>query len=163
MIFYKGSYIYETFEFPEGLCIKMDYGVIDPDFVEPYLDGFERFVGSYRRSRLFDGDKLITEVIEDNPDLLTDEEEERLKEKNIEHGDVFDRIINFDDGKVAKIEYWATPQYRDKNYRMYNADYRKLILLDENNEIISEVMEENPNNYVDENVITITGSPDLIF
>lgn len=145
MLSAPGNYRDEKFNLPEGISIQIDYGVIDHDFKDPFISGFERFVGSFRRSRLFFNDKLITENIKNNPDYVSLEEEKKLIQNGLRRGDVFDRTINFLDGKVAKIEYWITPEKRDKHFGMYDANYRKIILFDESGEIISELMERNPN------------------
>lgn len=61
MLITPGNYREEIFNLPNGMFIKIDYGVIDHDFKDPFISGFERFVGSFRRSRLFFHDELITE------------------------------------------------------------------------------------------------------
>lgn len=154
MMMTPGNFRKEIFNLPNGMSIKIDYGVIDSDFKDNYVSGFERFMGSSRRSRLFDGEKLITEVIESNPDYLTLEQEAILAENHIMRGDEFEKVINFQDGKVAKIEYWITPKKRDKNYGIYAANYRRSVLFDKFGEIISEIMERNPNYQPKGNKIT---------
>ena len=154
-----GDDMVETFGFPNGMQIKVDYGIIWEGKYEPY---FERYSGSLRRSQVLDSNKsIITEIIEKNPDELPSGVEfEMLKEGKLP-GDEFERIINFPNGYTAKIEYWVTPEKHDENYGRYNAEYQKRILLDENNNIISEIMDYNPH-YKDPNaeVIYIT-DPDF--
>lgn len=145
MLIALGNFREENFYLPNGMSIVIDYGVMDYDFKDPFISGFERFAGSCRRSKLFDGEKLITEVIEENPDYISSEKEAFLAENHILKGDEFEKVINFPEGKVAKIEYWVTPEKRDENFGMYSANYRRLVLFDEYGEIISEVMERNPN------------------
>lgn len=145
MLITPENYREEILNFPNGMFIKIDYGVMDYDFKDPFISGFERFVGSFRRSRLLFNDELITENIEINPDYVSLEDEEKLIKKGLRIGDVFDRTMNFQDGKVVKIEYWLTIEKRDKHVGMYDATYRKIILFDESGEIISELMEHNPN------------------
>ena len=145
MLSAPGNYRDEKFNLPKGIVIQIDYGVMDYSFKDPYISGFERFVGSFRRSRLFFNDKLITETIENNPDYVSLEDENKLFQNGLRRGDVFDRIINFADGKVVKIEYWITPEKRDKHFGMYDANYQKIILFDESGKIISELIERNPN------------------
>ena len=62
MLSAPGNYRDEKFNLPKGIVIQIDYGVMDYSFKDPYISGFERFVGSFRRSRLFFNDKLITET-----------------------------------------------------------------------------------------------------
>lgn len=153
MLIALGNVREENFILPNGMSIKIDYGVIDHDFKDPFISGFERFVGSHRRSRLVDDEKLIIEVIEDNPDYITLEQETILAKNNIQKGDEFEKVINFPDGKVAKIEYWITPKKRDENFGRYAAKYRRSVLFDKSGEIISEVMEHNPNYQITGNKI----------
>ena len=100
-----------------------------------------------------DNEKIITECIEDNPDYISEEEELIFQEQKIIKGDEFEKVVNFPDGKVAKIEYWITPEKRDVNFGRYAAGYRRSVLFDESGKIISEIMESNPNYRVTANKI----------
>lgn len=142
----------EKFDFPNHMQVKVDYGIIWEGNYEPF---FERYSGSLRRSQLldFNGD-IITEVIEDNPDELEAGEELKILKSRNRPGDEFERIIHFTNGYTAKIEYWVTPTKRDKNFGVYHAKYQRRVLLDENKNIISEIMDYNPN-YMDPNVEVI--------
>ena len=141
----------EIFHFPNNMTIKIDFGVLDYDFKDPYIVGFERFVGSSRRSQLYFGEKLISEIIEDNPDELTDEEEASLIKNHIRRGEEFEKIINFPDGKVFKVEYWKTPRSKGNNLSIYTAKVRKSFLYDGDGSLISEIVERNPH-YIDDSV-----------
>ncbi len=150
---------YELLKLPNHFCIKIDYGVMDDGSwsgKKQYLEYFaQRLSGSYRRSRLFNEyDELITEVIEKNPDYLSEEEEKKLEQKGLTRGDETGKLIKFDNGMVAKVEYWDTPEKQAKGPARSSAYYRRIILFDENNEIISEIMEENPY-YKDPNIPVI--------
>lgn len=139
----------EIFHFPNNITIKIDFGVLDYDFKDPYISGFERFVGSSRRSQLYFGEQLVSEIIEDNPDELTDEEEASLIKNHIHRGEEFERVITFPDGKFFKVEYWETPRIKGNNLGIYNAKYRKCFLFEKNGELISKVLEPNPH-YMDD-------------
>ena len=139
----------ETFRFPNGMKVHMDYGYIfskEDGMPEGYMPTFNRFTSHYRRSQLFDSNEnLVSEVIENNPDKVSKAQEDKLIQEGLIKGDEFEKVVTFPDGKVAKIEYWITPEKRDKNFGRYAANYRRLVLLDEYGEIISEIMEPNPN------------------
>lgn len=139
----------ESFRLPNGMTINMDYGYIfteEDGMPEGYMPTFNRCSAQYRRSQLIDSnDKIISEVIENNPDKISKSHEEILIQEHSLRGDEFEKIVNFPNGKVAKIEYWVTPEKRDKNFGRYAANYRRSVLFDETGEIISEVMERNPN------------------
>lgn len=139
----------ESFVFPNGMIVHMDYGYIfteEDGMPEGYMPTFNRFTSQYRRSQLFDSNEnLISEVIENNPDRVSKAQEAKLIQQGLIKGDEFEKVVNFSDGKVAKIEYWITPEKRDKNFGRYGANYRRSVLFDESGEIISEIMERNPN------------------
>ena len=139
----------ETFRFPNGMKVHMDYGYIfskEDGMPEGYMPTFLRLSSPYRRSQLLDSNEnLISEVIENNPDKISKAQEDKLIQDGLIKGDEFEKVVNFPDGKVAKIEYWVTPEKRDKNFGRYAANYRRSVLFDESGEIISEVMELNPN------------------
>lgn len=153
----------ELLELPNNFYIKIDYGVMDDGSwsgKKQYLEYFaQRLSGLYRRSRLFnEHDELITEVIEKNPDYLSEEEERKLKQKGLTRGNETGKLIKFDNGMVAKVEYWDTPEKQAKGLARYSAYYRRIILFDKNNEIISEIMERNPH-YEDPNIPIYDGDP----
>lgn len=65
MISFDGDQTEECINFPNGMCVKIDFGNIDRgDF-----GGLNSCnMNDYRRVRLFDKDKnLISETIEENP------------------------------------------------------------------------------------------------
>ena len=139
----------ESFVFPNGMIVHIDYGYIfneEDGMPEGYMPTFNRFTSQYRRSQLFDSNEnLISEVIENNPDRIYKAQEDKLIQEGLIKGDEFEKVVNFPDGKLAKIEYWITPEKRDKNFGRYAANYRRSVLFDESGEIISEIMEHNPN------------------
>ena len=107
--------------------------------------GRGRARGNYRRSKLFKDNILVSETIEINPDYLPPDEIKRLTEKGEFIGEEFERTINFPNGYVAKIEYWNSKDEQKPNLGIYRSEYRKLILLNEKNQVISEVIQKNPN------------------
>ena len=156
-----GDKLTEDFVISEELHIHVDYGVISSDDGK-YYPAFQRYSGSMRRSQLLDNNgNIISEIIEKNPDELSYEKKRNILSKGLKPGDEFERIIRFVNGFTAKIEYWVTSTKRDKNFGRYDAEYQKTILLDENNNIISENMVYNPY-FMDHNaeVIHIT-NPDF--
>lgn len=139
----------ESFIFPNGMIVRMDYGYIfseEDGMPNGYMPTFNRLTSPYRRSQLFDSyENIISEVIETNPDRISQAQEDKLLQEGFIEGDEIEKVVNFPDGKVAKIEYWITPEKRDQNFGRYSANYRRSVLFDESREIISEVMERNPN------------------
>ena len=141
----------DVFYFPNNLIIKIDFGVIDDRFKDPFISDFGRLDVKFRRSQLYMGQQLITEIIEDNPDYLTDEEEKRLIENHIRRGEEYKKIINFLDGKTLKVEYWETSYSKGDNLSIYDAEFRKSYLYDSDGSLISELIESNPH-YIDDSL-----------
>lgn len=139
----------DVFYFPNNLIIIIDFGVIDDRFEDPFISGFGRLDVKFRRSQLYVGQQLITEIIEDNPDYLTDEAEKQLIENHVRLGEEFEKIINFPDGKTFKVEYWETSHSKGDNLSIYTANFRKSFLYDKDGTLISELIESNPH-YIDD-------------
>lgn len=144
----------EKFFLPNGMYLQIDYGIIywEDNKYHPF---YTRYSGSCRRSRLLTNqDNIITEVIEKNPDMLSYERQCEIIEEGLYIGDEFERVINFPNGFSVKIEYWKSINGRDENFGMYDSKYRKTILFDENDNVLSEIMEDNPHfiNYDAENL-----------
>ena len=152
------------------MTIPIDYGYIFSDedpLPTGYMPSFNRCSAQYRRSQILDSDKnILSEIIENNPDKISEEEEKELHENHLRIGDELEKVVSFPNGNVAKIEYWLTPKYKGENSRRLNANYMRSVLFDENGEIISEIMERNPYyipldknsseesiNYVDEHIL----------
>ena len=139
-----GDEISEDFDFPNGMNVHVDYGILFHTDHE-YHPCFKRYSGSLRRTQLLDQESnIVTEVIENNPDEMDYEREQNILAKGLKIGDEFERSINFPNGYIVKIEYWVSPTKRDENFGRYSAKYQKKILLDENNNIISEILDSNP-------------------
>ena len=127
----------------------MDYGLLDvhglTNGIKNQFIRFTRYSGQHRRSTLYDEeDHVITQTIQENPDRILDEDLFHVHEDGLLAGDEYERIVNFDNGMVAKIEYWMTLDARDENFGRYAAKFRRIVLFDKNQEIISEVFEKNP-------------------
>ena len=148
MLIDSTNFTRDVFNFPKYSVI-IDFGVLDYDFKNPYIGGFERFMGTSMRVQLFYDGKLVNEIIEDNPDYLTMEEESRLIENHIRLGEEFEKIINFSDGKTLKVEYWETSYSKGDNLSIYDAEFRKSYLYDSDGSLISELIESNPH-YIDD-------------
>lgn len=144
MIHEEGNEEEEEFNLPNGYYIKMDYGV--PNFDGDYIPITKRFNGTHRRTVLYDENmKIISQVLEDNPDRVDDEEFFNGPKDDLLWGNETEKVIPFDDGKVAKVEYWITPYKFDSHFGRYETKFRRIVLFDENKEIISEIIEDNPN------------------
>lgn len=141
----------EKFELPNKYVILIEYGMVDLDgsirgVKNKFLQIFTRYSGNDRRTILYDDDRnIISESIESNPDFVKDDEWVSIPEQGLLFGDEFEKVIHFQNGMVAKIEYWKTPENRDEHFGRYAAKFRRTVLFDENGEIISEIMERNPN------------------
>lgn len=127
----------------------MDYGLLDvhglTNGIKNEFIPFTRYSGQQRRSTIYDGENnIVTQAIQDNPDKIPDEELLHIHEDGLLVGDEYERVVNFDNGWVAKVEYWMTLDARDENFGRYAAKFRRIVLFDENQEIISEVFEKNP-------------------
>ena len=132
----------EFFELPNNYSVKIDYGVIDNEFDNPYIPFYARLVGSYRRAILSKNNKIIDEILEENPDMLSDEEELKLPENARLQGNDFGRLINFNNGIIFKLEYMVSPK-NEENLGVCYSKFRKLSLF-KKEEIISESLELNP-------------------
>lgn len=68
MLGFVGDQTEEIIEFPNGMCIKIDFG----DINGPWFGGIRPSnLSTHRRVRLFDKDKrLIGEKIEENPNYI---------------------------------------------------------------------------------------------
>lgn len=144
MLHEEGNDREEEFYLPNGHYIKIDYGAID--FKGKYIPLTKRFNAIYRRSILYDDNlKIISQVIENNPDYIDDNVWLKGPENGLLFGNELEKIIHFDDGKIAKVEYWITPEKREENFGRYETKFRRVVLFDEEGDIISEVIEDNPN------------------
>ncbi len=90
-------------------------------------------------------EKLISEVIEKNPNYVPRDTQLKMLENHVIIGEDVERVFNFPNGYSAKIEYWISPTERDYKHGFYTAKYRKLILSDDKDNIISDIFEDNPN------------------
>ena len=147
MLLIPGLEMIEGFLFPNNWMIISDYIYSEH---EPIIDsdgqlGCGRARGNFRRSKLFNDNILVSEVIEDNPHYLPSEEINRRNDEGKFLGEEFERTINFPNGYVAKIEYWNSKDNQEPNRGIYHSKFRKLILFNENNQVISEVIQKNPN------------------
>ena len=151
-----GDEISEEYYLPKGMYITVDYGIVIPDTGE-YECMFSRYMGTYRRSQLkTNSDEIITEVVEKNPDYAEYENQENISDENYRWGDEFERIIKFNNGYIAKIEYWKSLNERDQSFGRYDAKYRKIILLNET-DVLFEFMEDNPY-YIDPHIESVVFS-----
>ena len=159
MWFRLGGEIAEGFYFHNNWSVHLDYGMnmeIMPLFDYDKIDDsplptedmiFHRMGRSsdhFRMLKLFKGDNLVSEVIEKNPSYIPEDTQLRMLENHVIIGEDYERIFNFPNGYSAKIEYWISPTERDSKHGFYTAKYRRMILSDENDEIISDIFEDNP-------------------
>ncbi|MEE0720811.1 hypothetical protein [Methanobrevibacter smithii] len=99
----------------------------------------------FRILKLFKDGKLISEIIEKNPNYVPRDTQLKMLEDHVIIGEDVERVFNFPNGYSAKIEYWISPTERDYKHGFYTAKYRKLILSDDKDNIISDIFEDNPN------------------
>lgn len=160
MWFRLGGEIAEGFYFPNNWSVHVDYGMnmeIMPLFNYDAIDDsslptedmlFHRMGRSsdhFRILKLFKDGKLISESIEKNPSYIPEDTQLKMLEDHVIIGEDVERVFNFPNGYSAKIEYWISPTEQDSNHGFYTAKYRKLILSDDNDNIISDIFEDNPN------------------
>ncbi|WP_407380289.1 hypothetical protein [Methanobrevibacter sp.] len=135
----------ELFILPNKMQILIDYGLKDDSFKDPFIFGFTRCSSLYRRSRLLDRNQnVISQVIEENPDFISEEDQQQFYEKGLLLGNEFEKYVHFENDMVAKIDYWSTPKEKNENCGRFTAKFMKITLYDKFNKIISEIMERNP-------------------
>ncbi len=158
--FLKGYERHEKFMLPGEWEILIDYGG-DARFPrEKIIWGYEKGISTHMRSKLFKQDIFITEAIEKNPNYVTYEEYTKIRDQGKFIGEEFERIIHFPNGYVAKIEYWFSKEKQDPNLGNYGSKYRRLILFNEFNQIISQIIEGNPSFLSSEELEIINNPPD---
>ena len=99
----------------------------------------------FRVLKLFKDGTLVSESIEKNPSYIPEDTQLRMLEDHVIIGEDYEQVFNFPNGYSAKIEYWISPTERDSEHGFYTAKYRRMILSDENDNIISDIFEDNPN------------------
>lgn len=160
MVFIRlGGEIAEGFYFPNNWEIHVDYGMnfkimplfdydaIDESPLPSEDDLFHREGRSsdhFRILKLFKDGKLISESIEKNPSYIPRDTQMKMLENHVIIGEDFERVFDFPNGYSAKIEYWISPTERDPKHGFYTAKYRRMILSDENDNVISDIFEDNP-------------------
>lgn len=156
--FLKGYEHHEEFMLPGDWVILIDYGMeVSPAEVSW---GYEKGRSAYMRSKLYKQGILVDESIEDNPNFVTYEDARKIKNQGKFVGEEFERVIHFPNGYVAKIEYWFSKEKQNPNLGNYDSKYRRLILFNEFNKVISEIIEENPRYISPEELNFINNPPD---
>lgn len=141
----------EGFALPDGWEIITEYFYcknfqLKNDLLEFNCDGYiGRAQGNVRRSRLFKDKQLVCIAIEENPHYLPPEEIKRLNDEEEYIGIEFERTMKFPNGYVSKIEYWNSILEQEPNKGIYHSKYRRISLFDENNEVIIDIIQDNPN------------------
>lgn len=80
MLGFVGDQTEEIIEFPNGMCVKIDFGNIN---VPDMFGGNPSNLSTHRRVRLFDKNKrLIDEKIEENPNYIPGAPPEELFESS---------------------------------------------------------------------------------
>ena len=144
---------YEFFELPNNWKIEIYYGFIDdPRFPgnTEFLNVKTRTSGQLRKIRIIKDNILLEEKIENNPAFLSDKN--KIYASWSIDGEEFERKINFDNKYIFKIEYWFSKNKQEPNRGIYFSKFHKLILYNYDREIISEIIEENPN-YINPKII----------
>ena len=140
----------EGFQFPDNWEIITHYFYcknfyLKNDLVEFLCDVHKsRAEGNVRRSKLLKDKKIVSIAIEENPHYLSPDELKRLWDEEKYIGEEFERTMKFPNGYVAKIEYWNSILEQEPNLGIYRSKYRRMILFDENNEIIVDTIQKNP-------------------
>lgn len=146
VVIYPEFQQHEIFELPNNWDIEINYGFIFhpriPDNTD-FINAKSRSTAPLRKCRLYKQDILIDEITEDNPLYIEPYSNNLCCPSWHRIGEEFERIIKFSNGFVFKIEYWYSKKKQEPNRGIYYSNYRKLILFNEKNQIISEVMEKN--------------------
>lgn len=145
MLLIPGLERVEWFTFPDNWKIITEYIFSESGSIDSSCNLGNRASGNLRRSKLFKDDFLINESIENNPNYLLSSEIKRLNDEGKFIGEESERCINFPNGYAAKVEYWNSKEEQEPNLGIYRSKYRRLILLNENSQVISEVIQKNPN------------------
>ena len=143
LILIPGLETIEGFPFSDNWEIITDYIFSETGFIDYSCEMGNRAVGNLRRSRLFKDGNLISEAIETKSHISREEVVKLIDEGKV-IGEEFERTMNFPNGYVAKIEYWNSKNKQDPNLGIYRSKYRRMILLDEKNQVIADVIQENP-------------------
>lgn len=106
--------------------------------------GYEKGRSEHMRSKLYKQGILVDESIEDNPNFVTYEDARKIKDQGKFVGEEFERVIHFTNGYFAKIEYWFSKEKQDPNLGNYDSKYRRVVLFNEFQQIISEIIDKNP-------------------
>ena len=162
-----GGELAEVFYFPNNWSVHVDYcmnmelmPLYDYDAIDdsplPTEDMLFHRMGRssdhFRILKLFKDEKLISESIEKNPGYIPEDTQLKMLKNHVIIGEEFERVFNFPNGYSAKIEYWTSPTERDSKHGFYTAKYRRMILSDEKNNVISDIFEDNPNYTTFENI-----------
>lgn len=145
MLLIPGLERVEWFPFPNNWKIITDYIFSESGIIDSNCTLGNKASGNLRRSKLFHDGILISESIENNPNYLPLSEIKRLNEEGKFIGKEFERTINFTNGYVAKIKYSNSENKQEPNQGIYFSKYRLMALLNEEDQIVSEIIEENPN------------------
>ena len=143
MIFIPGLETIEGFPLDEWEIIT-DYFFSESGVIDLYCEGGNRAVGNIRRSQLFKDGNLISEAIENNPHYISREEVVKLIDEGKFIGEEFDRTMNFSNGYTAKIEYLNSKNKQGSKGSIYSSKYRRLVLLDDKNQVLVDVIQDNP-------------------
>ena len=144
MLLIPGLERVECFPFPNNWKIIADYIFSESGVIDSNCNLGNRSSGNLRRSKLFHDGILISESIEDNPHYLSNEEIAKLIDEGEFIGKEFERTMNFPNGYVAKIEYCNSKDKHDDNLGIYRSKYMRMVLLDENNQVVVDVIQKNP-------------------
>ena len=145
MILIPGLERIEGFIFSDNWKIITDYIFSESGLIDSKCQGnMGRSAGNIRRSQLFKDGTLISEAFENNPHYISHEEIVNLINEGKFIGEEFDRNMNFPNGYVAKIEYLNSKNKQDTPGSIYSSKYRRLVLLDDKNQVLVDVIQDNP-------------------
>ncbi len=144
----------DKFRLPENYIIELNY-------VRPFeYEGKKSYVfhASSRISAdcvqkvIWKDNIKIYDEIEENVHKLKYKDYRKLKLEGKPKEFELERIVNFGKEFSLKIEYWHSKDKQEPNLGNLESKYRRLILFNSEDNIISEVIEKNPN-YINPNLV----------
>lgn len=145
----------ERFRLPKNYVIELNYlrAYEAEDGKVRYVDSvMDRSSADYVQKVIWKDNIKIYNEIEKNFHKLEYEDIQKLelecKPEDFELG----RTVNFGNEFSLEIEYWHSKDKQEPNRGNLESKYRRLILFNSEDNIISEVIEKNPN-YINPNLV----------
>lgn len=144
----------EKFRLPNDYLIELNY-------VKSFEYEGEKHYAFHVRSRtssdcvqkvIWKDNIKIYDKIEKNIHKLEYKDIRKLKLEGKPKDFELERIVNFGNEFTLKIEYWNSKDKQEPNKGNLDSKYRKLILFDSHYNLVSEIIEKNPN-YINPNLV----------